>query len=398
MAKLLIKSGGEQNREISLQPGANRIGRSVSCDFQIVDASVSSSHCEIHLKNGAVHVRDLGSTNGTFINGQQINESTLDPGQVLRLGNVELFYPVEDTIAEPREKIARPAVRIVTAASKESTQPASAGTRLQVVQPEAPPPLPPRIGPAPAARQYMMAPPRQTETFFQRLPSALTYPFRRNGFILLVTGTLFFGILTGLLSAPSFGLFALLGILVLGLFTSGYLAAYLLKIIVSSAGGEEELPAWPDFNNWWDDIIQPALLVIATFVVSFAPVLGVAFWGGDLDPSVRLVFLVASLLFGCFYLPMGLLAVAMYDSMFALNPLLIVPSIIKIPKEYLAACFTLALIIVIETACSFVLNLIPIWIIPALISGFLSLYFLAVEMRILGLMYQTKQDDLNWSF
>jgi hypothetical protein len=393
MAKLLIRSGGEQTGEIRLKPGTNRIGRSATCDFQIVDASISSNHCEVMLTEDSVRVRDLSSTNGTFIEGKKVDEAVLQPGQTLRLGSIELFFPPQDAVES--KAIASPTV---TPTAAEPPCAPSTKSRLHVVLPEAPPPLPPRIGPSPTARQYMAAMPPNEKTFFQRLPSAFSYPFKRNGVTLLLTGTIFFAVLTFLLRAPKVGFYGLLGVLVIGLFTLGYLAAYLQKIIVSSAGGEDDLPPWPDFTNWWDDIIQPAFLVVATFFVSFSPVLGLVFWGGDLDASVRLVFIVALLLFGSCYLPMALLAVAMYDTVFALNPLLIVPSMIKIPKEYLATCGILAVTLLLETGCSFVLNLLPIWIVPTLISGFLSLYFFAVEMRILGLMYHSKQDELNWSF
>jgi predicted component of type VI protein secretion system len=58
--------------------------------FQIADPSVSSHHCEILLKGSDVVIRDLNSTNGSFINGEKITESVLKPGQTLRLGQIEL--------------------------------------------------------------------------------------------------------------------------------------------------------------------------------------------------------------------------------------------------------------------------------------------------------------------
>jgi hypothetical protein len=58
--------------------------------FQIPDGSVSSHHAEILLRGTEIVVRDLNSTNGTFINNEKITELALQPGQVLRLGQVEL--------------------------------------------------------------------------------------------------------------------------------------------------------------------------------------------------------------------------------------------------------------------------------------------------------------------
>ena len=64
--------------------------------FQIADASVSSHHCEILLRGTDVVIKDLNSTNGTFINEDKISESILKPGQKLRLGQIELSLETSD--------------------------------------------------------------------------------------------------------------------------------------------------------------------------------------------------------------------------------------------------------------------------------------------------------------
>jgi pSer/pThr/pTyr-binding forkhead associated (FHA) protein len=90
MARLLITNGVEQGRVLRLKSGVNRIGRSVGNHLQIPDPSVSSVHCEVVFAEGNVLVRDLHSTNGTFIDGEQVQESAIRTGQVLQLGNIEL--------------------------------------------------------------------------------------------------------------------------------------------------------------------------------------------------------------------------------------------------------------------------------------------------------------------
>jgi hypothetical protein len=66
------------------------IGRVEDNTFQIADPSVSSHHCEVHLRGSEILIRDLNSTNGSFINEVKITEQVLKPGQTLRLGNVEI--------------------------------------------------------------------------------------------------------------------------------------------------------------------------------------------------------------------------------------------------------------------------------------------------------------------
>ena len=66
------------------------IGRVEDNTFQIAEPSVSSHHCEVLLRGNEVVIKDLNSTNGTFINDEKITESVLKPGQKLRLGQIEL--------------------------------------------------------------------------------------------------------------------------------------------------------------------------------------------------------------------------------------------------------------------------------------------------------------------
>jgi pSer/pThr/pTyr-binding forkhead associated (FHA) protein len=90
MAKLVILTQGLTGRAHELSVDRTTIGRVDDNLFQIAEASVSSHHCEVHLRGNEVLIRDLNSTNGTFINNEKIAESVLKPGQTLRLGNVEL--------------------------------------------------------------------------------------------------------------------------------------------------------------------------------------------------------------------------------------------------------------------------------------------------------------------
>jgi pSer/pThr/pTyr-binding forkhead associated (FHA) protein len=95
MAKLVIQNQGMTGRACELHTDRTTIGRVEDNTFQIADPSVSSHHCEVHLRGSDIFIRDLNSTNGSFINGNKIEESILKPGQVLRLGQVELKLEVE---------------------------------------------------------------------------------------------------------------------------------------------------------------------------------------------------------------------------------------------------------------------------------------------------------------
>ena len=73
-----------------LLPGLNKLGRNPTNDFRISDPSISSFHAEIAVENDLIRVRDLGSTNGTYIDEVRIEEGLLKAEHVLRLGNVRL--------------------------------------------------------------------------------------------------------------------------------------------------------------------------------------------------------------------------------------------------------------------------------------------------------------------
>jgi pSer/pThr/pTyr-binding forkhead associated (FHA) protein len=91
MAKLVILTQGLNGRAHELNVDRTTVGRVEDNMFQIAETSVSSHHCEVLLRGSDVVIKDLNSTNGTFINDQPVTtESVLKPGQTLRLGTVEL--------------------------------------------------------------------------------------------------------------------------------------------------------------------------------------------------------------------------------------------------------------------------------------------------------------------
>jgi pSer/pThr/pTyr-binding forkhead associated (FHA) protein len=90
MAKLVVLNESLKGLTHELKVERTTVGRVEDNTFQIAEPSVSSHHCEILLKGNEVVIKDLNSTNGTFINGERIAEATLKSGQTLRLGQVEL--------------------------------------------------------------------------------------------------------------------------------------------------------------------------------------------------------------------------------------------------------------------------------------------------------------------
>jgi predicted component of type VI protein secretion system len=124
MAKLVVLSEGFAGRTHELKGEKITIGRLEDNTFQIPEPSVSSHHCEILVRGGEILVRDLQSTNGTFINGEPVTEAVLKPGQVLRLGAVELR--LEEDVGPSGAAAPAPAAGAVPLGSPGAATPAAA--------------------------------------------------------------------------------------------------------------------------------------------------------------------------------------------------------------------------------------------------------------------------------
>ena len=92
MAWLIITSKNVPPSIYKLGAGWVAIGRSESNQFQIVETSISARHCEVCVQEDELLVRDLLSTNGTFVGGRRIAEAVVKAGGTLRLGDVELRF------------------------------------------------------------------------------------------------------------------------------------------------------------------------------------------------------------------------------------------------------------------------------------------------------------------
>ena len=68
------------------------IGRSSECDIRIEDLGISRKHLEIDITDNGVIARDLGSTNGTYVEGHQVPAATLLDGNTITIGRTRIYY------------------------------------------------------------------------------------------------------------------------------------------------------------------------------------------------------------------------------------------------------------------------------------------------------------------
>ena len=89
---VLAAGPGGQDRTVALTGATTVLGRGAEADVRLSDTGVSRRHAEIRLAGGAAQVVDLGSTNGTRVNGSAVSSSPLMDGDRVAVGTTELLY------------------------------------------------------------------------------------------------------------------------------------------------------------------------------------------------------------------------------------------------------------------------------------------------------------------
>ncbi|MBW3543644.1 MAG: FHA domain-containing protein, partial [Planctomycetes bacterium] len=95
MLRVVITSGPAADAVFELKPQtATTIGRGDDCDIRLEDPRTSRIHCRIEVAGGRALLEDAGSSWGTFVNGEKVEQRPLQPGDVIRLGETELRFEI----------------------------------------------------------------------------------------------------------------------------------------------------------------------------------------------------------------------------------------------------------------------------------------------------------------
>jgi hypothetical protein len=90
LTHVLVVDGPGTRHELTT--GRNVIGRGTEADIRLPDTGVSRKHVDVVLDGGTAWCEDLGSTNGTLVNGRRISRQALADGDVIRIGHSVLVY------------------------------------------------------------------------------------------------------------------------------------------------------------------------------------------------------------------------------------------------------------------------------------------------------------------
>ena len=92
MANIRVKTGPNKGKQYDIQDTPLTVGREENQVIQILDQGVSRAHAEIFRLGEMCFVRDLNSTNGTFVNGERIASQRLQDGDRLTLGRTTATF------------------------------------------------------------------------------------------------------------------------------------------------------------------------------------------------------------------------------------------------------------------------------------------------------------------
>ncbi len=101
--QLVVVQGRSASQTLKVGTGVMTVGRQQECQLRINSSQVSRKHCQIFEKKGLLLVKDLGSSNGTLVNGKRIaDQRVLEPGDELTIGSVKFRVErMEDTVLMP---------------------------------------------------------------------------------------------------------------------------------------------------------------------------------------------------------------------------------------------------------------------------------------------------------
>lgn len=397
MPRLIVHPDTSRAVEIPLVRGVTTLGRNTENHHAFDDPSVSGTHFQLSVTNAGTIVRDLGSTNGTFVDGNRIEESILLPGQTIRAGEVTMRFEAD--------------YETTSAAPNRSTKPSDEPTCFNHPKNRARYLCPACQGrfceqcALPDGRNRRgrlclvcrgecidLEPPesklRTPESFARQTVPALSYPLHGNGFLLMAGGAFLYGIMGSLRG------YALYGGFVVSFLAQAYLMIYAREILRRSANGEPHLPPWPDITRS-SDYRNAFLEFYAAGLLCFAPVTVVGFLHSRTNPWHG-AFMVLASIPGLLYLPMALTAITLSDSFSGMNPRLVLPSIWRTRRSYLILLVTLGLIIAVAALSDVLLRWLQIPLLPRLLGGAINIYVVAVAMRLCGLFYRTEEAKLAW--
>src|SRR5438067_10720682 len=91
---VMFRQDGER-RSFSITRDLTVIGRREDCDFRIPLGEISRKHCRLIKDGDLLRIEDLGSSNGTYHNGNRVREAEIQPGDTVEVGSVAFVVQID---------------------------------------------------------------------------------------------------------------------------------------------------------------------------------------------------------------------------------------------------------------------------------------------------------------
>jgi serine/threonine protein kinase len=97
LGQLVVIEGPDSGRKFPLSEGQTiQIGRGQATDTKLRDPRVSRVHCQVRCEDGRIHLSDAGGASGTLVNGKSVSKHELKPGDIIRIGDTQIRFEMED--------------------------------------------------------------------------------------------------------------------------------------------------------------------------------------------------------------------------------------------------------------------------------------------------------------
>ena len=225
--------------------------------------------------------------------------------------------------------------------------------------------------------------------YLRGLLRALAYPFRGEALGLLIA----VGFLEALTSMLGRALLFSGAVMILGFGLGLYVLVFLRQVLLNAAHGEEASLGWPAWD--WDAVKESALEFFVVCLCCFGPWTVWRIW---LRPEAGQLWWAgyALLVGGLCYFPMGVLAVVIYDNVAALNPFLVITSILRTLGSYARLCVVLGALAGTVFLLETTLHASGGARLAQAVASFSSTYAAIVAMRCIGWFYRCNKDRLAW--
>ncbi len=102
IASILVRTGSLRGRRMPIRVPVVSVGRADFNDIVLAEPSVSTTHAKLQRRDGLWVISDLGSTNGTYVEGEAVEDETaLAPGTTIRFGDVAVLFEPHDDVPTP---------------------------------------------------------------------------------------------------------------------------------------------------------------------------------------------------------------------------------------------------------------------------------------------------------